>query len=187
MYTRVEKALAFMVKASNGLKIRNEMIDKSFHSYVVGMLIKDITNVDDVIIAAFLHDIINDTEYGYEEIEEQFGIFVADMVADLSDDISIAKWLDRKRDYIKRLKKNKDINVINIAIADKISYLTIKYETFKKIGDKLWKNSGGNKDENCYLYRELYYLAKEKNADNKLLKRYKEILINYFGDIDEEN
>ena len=31
---------------------------------------------------------------------------VADMVQDLSEDMSISKWLDRKKDYVKRLKSN---------------------------------------------------------------------------------
>ena len=59
------------------------------------------------------------------------------------------------------------------------------YKNYLKIGDRIWKNTGGTKDENCWLYREVYNIAKKKEANPKLLKRYKELLDIYFGDTDE--
>lgn len=185
MYSKIEEAIYFVVKAYRGQRIRLENIDKCYHPMVVGMTIKDITNVEDIAVAAFLHDVIIDTEYGYEEIETKFGTLVADMVQDLSEDMSISKWLDRKKDLLKRLKGNFDVNVINIAIADKTHELIILYDLFKKQGDKVWKNTSGTKDENCWLYREIYKIGKSVKANSKLLKRYKEILTTYFGDDDE--
>lgn len=185
MYSKIEEAIYFIVKAYKGQRIKLENIDKCYHPIVVGHTIKDITNVDDVTVAAFLHDVIIDTEYGYEEIELKFGTLVADMVQDLSEDMSISKWLDRKKDYVKRLKSNFDINVINIAIADKTHELIILYDLFKKQGDKVWKNTSGSKEENCWLYREIYKIGKNNKANSKLLKRYKELLVLYFGEDDE--
>ncbi|MBR6133811.1 MAG: HD domain-containing protein [Bacilli bacterium] len=185
MYTKVEEAIHFMVKAYKGQKRKNENIDISFHSMIVGMMIRNITYSEDVIVAAILHDIINDSTYGYEDIEEMFGTLVADIVYDLSENMSIPKWLDRKRDFLNRIKKNYDLNVINIMIADKIQNLVADYELFLDVGDKVWKSSGGSKDENMWLYRESYYIAKEKGADQSLLDRYKKLLIIYFGDVDE--
>jgi hypothetical protein len=99
--------------------------------------------------------------------------------------MSISKWLDRKKDYVKRLKSNFDINVINIAIADKTHELIILYDLFKKQGDKVWKNTSGTKEENCWLYREIYKIGKNNKANSKLLKRYKDLLVLYFGEDDE--
>lgn len=185
MYTKIEEAIYFMVKAYKGQKIRIENIDKCYHPMVVYTTIKGITNVEDIAIAALLHDVIVDTEYGYEEIEAKFGTLVADIVKDISEDMSISKWLDRKKDLIKRLKSNFDINVMNIVLADKIHELTIYYDTFMSVGDKVWKNTSGNKEENCWLYREIYNIAKSAKANSNLLNRYKKLLILYFGDLDE--
>lgn len=186
MYNAVEKAIHFMVLANKGQRRKNENIDKSFHSMSVGMMISNITTTEDVIVAALLHDIINDTEYGYEEIEEMFGTLVADMVSDLSEDRSISKWLDRKKDFVQRMRNNDDLNVINIMIADKLHNLLSDYELFQKNGDKIWKFSKGTKEENSWLFRECYYLAKKKGANEWLMNRYKKVLIEYFGDLDEE-
>lgn len=185
MYTKVEEAIHFMVKANKGQKRRNENIDKCFHPMVIYSMLREFVDTEDVLVSALLHDIIDDTEYGYEEIEERFGTLVADMVSDLSEDKSITKWLDRKKDYVKRMRNNYDVNVINIMLADKLHNLISHYENYLKIGDKIWKNSGGTKDENRYLYRETYNIAKKKNANQHLLERYKEMIIIYFGEFDD--
>lgn len=185
MYTKVEEAIHFMVKANKGQKRKNENIDKSFHPMIIYSMLREFTNTEDVLVSALLHDVINDTEYGYEEIEERFGTLVADMVSDLSEDMAIAKWIDRKKDYVKRMRANYDVNVINIMLADKLHNLISNYERFLKMGDKIWKNTGGSKDENRWLYRELYNIATKKGANADLLKRYKEIIKIYFGEIDE--
>lgn len=186
MYNSIEKAIHFMVKANKGQKRKNENIDKSFHSMSVGMMIRNITSSEDVVVAAILHDIIRDTEYGYEDIEERFGTLVADIVSDLSEDMAIAKWLDRKKDFVKRMKTNDDINVINIMIADKLHNLLSDYDLFLKLEDKVWKYSKGSKEENAWLYKECYYIGKNKGANFQLLQRYKNILIKYFGELDED-
>ena len=185
MYNRVEAAIRFMIKALHGQKMRNDNIDKSFHSMIVYSMIRDVSETEDVLVAALLHNIINDTEYGYEEIEEMFGTLVADMVSDLSEDMSIAKWLDRKKDYIRRMRANNDINVVNIMLADKLHVLLSVYDSFLKNGDKIWKSTGGSKDDNRWLYREVYYISKKAHANEAMLERYKELVKVYFGDIDE--
>ena len=55
------------------------------------------------------------------------------------------------------------------------------------MGDKMWKYSKGTKEENSWLYKECYYLAVKKGASEWLLGRYRKILLEYFGDLDEES
>ena len=185
MYSKIEEAIHFMIKANRGLKIRHENIDRSFHPISVYVLLRDITDTEDVLIAAILHDTINYTDSGYEDIEERFGTLVADIVSDLTEDLSIAKWFERKKEYVKRMKKNTDPDVINIMIADKLQNLLMIYDSYEKIGDKVWKNTGGSKEENCFLYREVYNIGRINNANKKLMNRYRDLIIHYFGDVDE--
>lgn len=185
MYNKVEEAIHFMVKANKGQKRKNENIDKSFHPMIIYAMLREYTTTEDVLVSALLHDVINDTEYGYEEIEERFGTLVADMVSDLSEDMAITKWINRKKDYVRRLRNNNDPNVINIMLADKLHNLISNYDNYLKNGDKIWKNTGGSKEENCWLYRECYLIAKKNNVYQGLLDRYKEMIEIYFGGIDE--
>ena len=68
-----------------------------------------------------------------------------------------------------------------------IKNLLSDYELYQKMGDKIWKYSKGTKEENSWLYKECYYIAKKKGASEWLLGRYKKILLEYFGDLDEES
>ena len=187
MYTKVEEAIHFLYKANKGQRLKYENIDRTFHFIAVGMMIKEITKTEDVVVAAFLHDIINKTDFGYEDIEIAFGPVVADYVFELSEDMSIAKWFLRKKDFIQRMKKITDVHIINIVLADKLHTLLMLYDQYKKIGDKVWKLTGGTKEENCYIYREIYSISLSIGANTKLLERYRELIILYFGAIHDEN
>lgn len=79
--------------------------------------------VDDtaVLVAALLHDTIEDTETDYEELRGQFGTKVAEIVAEVTD----TKWL--QKNSRKRLQISKAARSSNgaklVKLADKISNL----------------------------------------------------------------
>lgn len=183
MYNKVEEAIHFLFKANKGQKLKYENMDRSFHSIIVGNMIKDIGETEEYVVAAILHDIINKTDYGFEDIEETFGPLVADIVYALSEDLSITKWFLRKKEYIKRMKEQKDVHIINIMLADKLHTLLMLYDNFKQIGEKVWKITGGSMEENSYIFKEAYHIALEKGANPKLLERYKKLIKVYFETI----
>ncbi len=182
MYNNEERAIKFIIQAFKGNKTKIDNMEKCFHSILVGNSIKEITNAEEIIIAAYLHNVINSTEYGYEDIEERFGSIVADIVSEISEDWSLPKWIDRKKEFLKRIKLSNDINNINIIIADKTQDLLSYKDYFEKKGNKLWKELNATKSDITWFYRELYNIAVNKNANSKLVNRYKRELIFYFGD-----
>jgi (p)ppGpp synthase/HD superfamily hydrolase len=54
---------------------------------------------DEVLAAALLHDVVEDSETTVEELRERFGDRVAGMVGVLSDDESIDDYRERKREH----------------------------------------------------------------------------------------
>ena len=139
MYNDEEKAIKFIIQAFKGSKDKIDNMEKCFHSILVGNAIKEITNSEEIITAAYLHNIINSTEYGYEDIEERFGSIVADIVSEISEDWSHTKWIDRKKEFIRRIKMSQDINNINIIVADKTQDLLSYRDLFARKGNKIWK------------------------------------------------
>ena len=68
------------------------------HPIQVSELIARVGGVDDlpVLIAAVLHDTVEDTQTTFEELDEVFGPEVRDLVAEVTDDKSLSKR-ERKR------------------------------------------------------------------------------------------
>jgi GTP diphosphokinase / guanosine-3',5'-bis(diphosphate) 3'-diphosphatase len=76
---------------------------------------------DPVLIAAMLHDTLEDTETSFEELRERFGLPVAETVAEVTDDKSLAK-LRRKAlqiEHAPHLSKRAKL----VKLADKICNL----------------------------------------------------------------
>jgi GTP diphosphokinase / guanosine-3',5'-bis(diphosphate) 3'-diphosphatase len=71
-----------------------------------------------MLIAACLHDTVEDTETTFEEIEETFGAEVSNLVRNVSDDKSLEKQL-RKQLQIEHAAKSSN-KVKQIKIADKL-------------------------------------------------------------------
>jgi (p)ppGpp synthase/HD superfamily hydrolase len=74
-----------------------------------------------LVIAALLHDVIEDAGVTKNEIVERFGSDVADLVAEVTDDKSLPK-AERKRLQIENAPK-KTVRAQAIKLADKISNL----------------------------------------------------------------
>ena len=81
MYSTFERAHLFMLKAYKGKKFKYTNIEKSFHAVSVALMIRETTTIDDYITAALLHNIITDTDYGYEEKKTLF-----DLIEQIIDD-----------------------------------------------------------------------------------------------------
>lgn len=75
----------------------------------------------DCIIAGVLHDTVEDTQTSYEELVEEFGQKIADIVMEATDDKNLSKS-DRKRLQVETMSK-KSLEGKKVKIADKISNL----------------------------------------------------------------
>ena len=71
------------------------------HPIQVAELIARVGEVDDlaVLLAAILHDTVEDTKTSFEELEDLFGPEVSDLVAEVTDDKSHSK-AERKKEQI---------------------------------------------------------------------------------------
>jgi (p)ppGpp synthase/HD superfamily hydrolase len=95
-------------------------IGKSYfeaHVAQVGNLISFVTEDEDIIAAAFLHDTLEDTNTTFEELEKEFGNRVANLVYEITHDGK----KDNKGYYFPRLKTR---DAILIKFADRLSNLS---------------------------------------------------------------
>ncbi len=76
----------------------------------------------DVIIAALLHDTVEDTDTSFDEIESRFGVRVTDFVREVTDDKSLAKDV-RKRLQIEHAP-HKSFGAAQVKLSDKLYNLS---------------------------------------------------------------
>jgi HD domain len=90
------------------------------HPLEVARLIESAGASEDVVAAALLHDVVEDTSVGVEEIAAEFGSRIAALVDTLTEDDSIRAYSERKADLRARAcAAGPDAAVI--AVADKLS------------------------------------------------------------------
>lgn len=87
------------------------------HPIGVANILSQEGNIHDpvVIIAALLHDIIEDTNTTFEEIENQFGTEVCNIVKEVTDDKSLPKAERKKLQIQNASKKSHKAKLINLA------------------------------------------------------------------------
>ena len=121
---RVELALTTMLEA-HGLDRRKAGRGfEATHVTAVALIVADYGFDEDTIIAALLHDALEDTELDPEVIREQFGDLVLSIVQDVSEPRKPRPWRNRKEAYIEQLRVTPRDGARAVASADKIHNLT---------------------------------------------------------------
>lgn len=179
MYTKEEEIIHYVFKAFKGLKRKKEDIELSFHSIMVGNMLKNIGCSDTIVYIGYLHDIIEDTEYTYDDILNKYGKDIADGVLTLSEDKSIKNYVERKKKFIDKLN-TVDNDILIVEIADKLQNLISDYEQFLIHGKEFLITECNNYEELKWYYVELQKLFNKKIKNNILLDRYNKIISLYF-------
>ena len=73
------------------------------HPIAVAALLDEHGYPEEVLAAALLHDVVEDSDTGLEELRELFGDEVAGMVGALTDDESIEAYRERKAEHRERV------------------------------------------------------------------------------------
>lgn len=74
-------------------------------------------------ILAYLHDILEDTDISYNDIEKRFGSIVADSVLLLTDEPGINRK-ERKRKTNEKLSKSSNLSALKVKAADRLANTT---------------------------------------------------------------
>ena len=128
------------------------------HLVAVSMILLDYTQDEDTIIAALLHDTLEDTDYTITELQEDFGGKVREIVESLSEPTGKhgerLSWRDKKSVYAKQLKKAPD-EALMIAAADKAHNMRSMVEEYFDDHQRFLKDFGSKIDDRIELYQNI--------------------------------
>ena len=182
---KIEYAIYYATKAHKGQKRKMEDVDMIFHPFTVGMILQRNGQDEEVVAAGILHDVVEDTEKTFEDIEKDFGKKIRDYVYDASEPDKTLPWKDRKEHTINHIK-NAPLGSKLIVACDKIRNLEDALANIKKYGkDNVLSR---NPEEQRWYYTSVYescIYGVDKN--NEIFKRYKNILEQLFNYKEETN
>jgi len=115
---RLTKALLFAADAHRNQRRKGAAQEPYVNHLieVVDLVVQATDNADmDVVIAALLHDVVEDTPTSYEEVAASFGERVAEIVRENSDDMSLSK-AERRRSRIAAMAlKSREARIVKMA------------------------------------------------------------------------
>lgn len=144
MKDTVTKAIIFAAKAHDGMRRKKSDIPYIIHPMEAAAIVGSLTENQDVIAAAALHDVIEDTPVTFEEITEEFGARIAALVwsetEDKRDELPPEEtWRVRKEEAIEILKQTKDPEVKMLYLGDKLANMRSIYQQWRIDGDAMWQ------------------------------------------------
>jgi myo-inositol-1(or 4)-monophosphatase len=138
----LDRAIIFAVRAHAGTERRGKGFPYIVHPMEAVEIVATMTPDQELLAAAALHDVVEDTEISASEIEKEFGPRVAALVAAESDVViedvpEEDSWHFRKTCAIKRLSSaSREAKMV--ALGDKLSNMRAIARDYAVKGDAFW-------------------------------------------------
>lgn len=166
----LEEAIVFAAQKHNGMKRKLDGMPYILHPIEAALIASTMTQDEEVLAAAVLHDVVEDTDAESEEIENLFGSRVAALVASETEDKrpelpKAVSWLIRKRESLRELENTEDIGVKILWLSDKLSNMRALFRARQQLGSAVWERFN-QKDPAMHAayYRRIALLIKELSA-----------------------
>ena len=134
----LDRAILFAVKCHAGVERRGKGFPYIVHPMEAMAIAATMTADQEVLAAAALHDVVEDTEVTLDDIRAQFGDRVARLVDTESDRLNEGlDWIARKEDSLRRLKEaSRDEKIV--ALGDKLSNMRAIARDYTSEGEVFW-------------------------------------------------
>ena len=144
MMELVSEAIAFAVKAHDGMRRKKSGAPYILHPMEAAVIVGTMTDDQNLIAAAALHDVVEDAGIAIEEIEQRFGKRVRELVQSETEDKrenlpTTETWRIRKEESLEVLKNTEDPGVLMVWLGDKLANMRSLYRDWKVEGDAMWQ------------------------------------------------
>ena len=182
----VSEAIAFAVKAHDGMRRKKSNAPYILHPMEAAVIVGTMTDDQDLIAAAALHDVVEDANITIDEIEAKFGKRVRELVQSETEDKRAdlppeSTWRIRKEESLTVLKNTEDIGVLMVWLGDKLANMRSIYRDYKAEGVAMWqKFNQKDANEQAWYYRSIVKLT-ERLSDTSAWLEYKKLTELVFG------
>ena len=156
----LDRAIIFAVKAHSGTERRGKGFPYIVHPMEAVEIVSTITPDQELLVAAALHDVVEDTDITVEQIKDEFGLRIAALVAAESDQVASNvpaedTWHARKLAALQRLR-DAPLDVKIVTMGDKLSNMRAIARDYAVKGDALWSLfHSSDPQDHAWRYRAL--------------------------------
>lgn len=157
----MDRAIIFATRAHSGTFRKGTNIPYIVHPIEAAAIVATMTDDPDVIAAAVLHDVVEDTDATVDEIRFFFNDRIAGLVEAESEnkrrDLPPQEtWMLRKMETLEFLRTKANREAKMLALADKLSNIRAIHRDQKIVGDKLWERfNEKRKERHGWMYRQV--------------------------------
>ena len=177
------RAFAFAYNAHKHSYRKGSRIPYITHPLAVANILMRNNSSDELIAAAFLHDVVEDENVSFDELEAQFGKEVCFLVKSVSEPEALRKkyddkrksWRERKQHTIDSLSEA-SYEVKMLSCADKLANLSDTVDDFSTQGESIWNRFNAPKSDQKWYYTSLLK-AYTSGSSIENTKIYKNLLI----------
>ena len=144
MMELVSEAIVFAVKAHDGMRRKKSESPYVLHPMEAAVIVGSMTDDQNLIAAAALHDVVEDAGITMDEIGERFGARVRQLVEceteNKREELPPEEtWRIRKEESLEVLKNAEDPAVLMVWLGDKLANMRAIYRDWKVEGDAMWQ------------------------------------------------
>ena len=181
-----EKAVAFALKAHEG-QLRKDGSVYILHPLEVAAIVGTMTNDLEILSAAVLHDTVEDTSVTAQDILDNFGERIAELVAHETEDkrphmTPSDSWKIRKEESLAVLK-NACIETKMLWIGDKLSNVRSLARDFDKMGIAVFERFNEKDPKEQYWYHATILEYTKELSEYHAYKEYEKLVHHVFDNI----
>ena len=134
----LDRAIQFAVQAHSGTERRGKGFPYIIHPMEAMAIVATMTSDQELLAAAALHDVVEDTDVTIDTIRSLFGDRIARLVDAESDRFENGMdWRSRKEESLRRLKEaSRDEKIV--ALGDKLSNMRAIARDYTEKGESFW-------------------------------------------------
>ncbi len=174
------KAVDFAQKVHFGQYRKARKVPYIVHPLGVMEILSLYTDDEELLAAAILHDVVEDTPTTVSDIYKNFGSRVAFLVNAVSEQDKKDSWENRKREALHSLSSVKEEEILMLSCADKLHNLRSIEEDRNMLGEKIWDRFKRGKEQQAWFFSSCARIYTRFNPNNPLFKEYEKAVNNLF-------
>ena len=184
----LDRAIMLAAKAHGGMRRKLDHLPYIMHPMEVAVVAGTLTEDEEVLAAAVLHDTVEDTGVTLEEIASLCGERVARLVLSETEDkhpelAKEASWHLRKEESLDALRGTKDPGVRILWLADKLTNMRSYRRLWKKDGVAFWSHlNQSDPAEQGWYYRSIADILSDLSGTSAW-QEYRQLVDEVFGGI----